>query len=565
VRTEAAVALVLGLALALAHGATWRHGAGEVVPLVDPGVASLDGIVRADVIYQTWLGARQARTWLGAPWRLFETEHCAPSAHSLTVGIPMLGLGLLGAPAALATSNPIRLYNIELLLQSAVSALAMLALATRWTGSRAAGLVAALLFAFHPIRLGHIIHPTVWDISWTVLAVLFAERLLRQGRWRDSAGLAAAIALQIATDFYPLVAASLSALPLGVWLWLRRVPRRASPLQLALPVASAALAAWWVLGPYLAARRSGMLADHAAFFLYARWWSFLPGGTLYFGFALMALGLFGLAARRRTLPGVPGDPRPALVIGAVLSIFVAAGPDTSEQLARIVPFLPRFDPHALLAAVVPGLSSVRGAERLVMGALWIACVLAGAGSARLLALAGRRRRAAAGALVALALVACFGLPFGWLAPDYRLLYAPIHPEPERIAFFEELARQGSEGPVFELPFDAAGGHSALLAPPRILLSAWHGRRTSACFGSVMPPEHAELEQLALRLPERAALARLRQLGFTSVLVHHELGPKRARHWLEPFERATEGADPALRLLLRSRATSAYAIVAEAAH
>lgn len=57
----------------------------------------------------------------------------------------------------------------------------MLTLVSRWTRSRAAGLVAALLFAFHPIRLGNITHPTVWDLSFTVFALYFAERLFAEG------------------------------------------------------------------------------------------------------------------------------------------------------------------------------------------------------------------------------------------------------------------------------------------------------------------------------------------------------------------------------------------------
>lgn len=72
-----------------------------------PGKPALYRVSLADVVYEAWLGGRHAHTLISAPWRLLETEHCAPMAKSLTLGIPMVALGVLGVPAALFTRNPI--------------------------------------------------------------------------------------------------------------------------------------------------------------------------------------------------------------------------------------------------------------------------------------------------------------------------------------------------------------------------------------------------------------------------------------------------------------------------
>lgn len=545
--------LVLLAALAVAHAEIFGAGARVYVPLGQSAVADVptptavpaSDIGTVDATYEAWLVARHARTWW-TPWRLFDTEHCAPGARTLTLGIPMLALGLLGAPAALFSDEPLWIYNFALVLWSAVAALAMYALVLAWTRSRAAALAAALLFAFHAARLDRIMHPTEWDVAWTALALYFAERLCARGRWRDAAGLAAAGALQVATSFYPLVTAAVLALPFGAWLLLRRVALRATWAQAACAAIGVALAAAWVLGPYLAAR--GERLTPRSEFLYMPWSAYLPGSPFFFGALLVVAALAGSGAPRQlTLRGVEGDPRPALWIGALLCAFLAAGSST----------IAGFDPYAALARVVPGLDSVRSVGRLYAGVHLVACVLAGAGVAAAQQLAGRRAREVGAACVAAAWLAVFGLQ---LPMHWRL--APIRPPQTSVDFFAALAAKGDAGPLLELPLDYSSSTlSTLAGPPRILLEAWHRRRTSACFGSYPEPGRAELEALAARLPEREAVDALRAQGFTTVLLHHPEGAAQALRWLRPFELAAAETDPPVRLIERVDAMSAYTLVA----
>jgi hypothetical protein len=84
------------------------------------------------------------------------------------------------------------------------------------------------------------------------------------------------------------------------------------------------------------------------------------------------------------------------------------------------------------------------------------------------------------------------------------------------------------------------------SPPRILLSAYHHRRTSACYGSFFPPGRADLRLDALALPAPAAIARICALGFTTALVH--LDSPRGQYVAEQLRRASQDASGAVRYL-----------------
>jgi hypothetical protein len=562
---RAAVLLVLAAALALAHGEIWLSGATRVVPLTLDGFdVGLRPVAVEDVTFESWLVARQARVLGSRPWRLFETEHCAPEPHSLVFGIPMIALGVLAMPAAPWTQSPIAVYNAALVMWSGLAALAMYLLVASWTGQRAAGLVAALLFAFHPMRLGNITHPAEWDSTWTVFLLYFAERLFAHGRWRDAAGLGASGAMLVATSFYSLLAATLLAVPLGAWLLLRRAPRRVTAAQLACVAACVALATAVLMGPYLGARESARIHARDAFF-FAGWPMYLPGGPFFLGGALLAAALFGVMTPKHVaLSRVAGDPRPALLAGAALVAFVAAGPATAALLTQLGLPVPGFDPYAGLAEWIPGLDSVRAIARLSAAVHMVACVLAGAGVASAIAYAGRRALGAAIALVALAFAVCFhGPPLG--VGPLRWTLEPIAPSPASIEFFEALAAQGNRGALLELPLDFSASETWFFyGPSRILLSGWHGRRTSACFGSFVPPGRKALESLVAYLPTRESIRALREQGFTTIVIHHPNGVLNAPPLLATLDSAANEPDPPLRMLQRIGEMSAYALLDEPA-
>src|SRR5262245_18965226 len=102
-------------------------------------------LCRNDVAFETWLVARHAHTLVRRPWRLFDTEHCAPDEKTLTLGVPMFAMGVLAVPASLL-GDPILVYNTALAALLLVAALAMYCLVAEWTGVPLAGIGAALLY-----------------------------------------------------------------------------------------------------------------------------------------------------------------------------------------------------------------------------------------------------------------------------------------------------------------------------------------------------------------------------------------------------------------------------------
>src|SRR5262245_32846152 len=189
------------LAVALVFADVWRAG-GDRAVLSVRNDSAVQSMIRQDLIFETWLVARHGQTLLRRPWRLFDTEHCAPAEKTLTLGVPMIALGVLAMPGSL-TGEPILAYNLAVAALHWLAALAMYALVTAWTGNPAAGIGAGLLYAFHRLRLDFIYHPAEVDTTWTVFALFFATRLFARGRWRDAIGLALAGAFQIAASFYP--------------------------------------------------------------------------------------------------------------------------------------------------------------------------------------------------------------------------------------------------------------------------------------------------------------------------------------------------------------------------
>jgi hypothetical protein len=508
---HAAALLVFVLAAAAVYGPVWLAGGSEVAPVRPALERGMAQVTRADVIFEAWLVSRHARTLLMAPHRLFDTEHCAPAEKTLALGIPMVTLGALAIPAFLLSGDPVLSYNATLVLLSLVGAVAMYTLVLAWTGAPGAGIAAGLLYSFHPIRLTDITHPTVWDGTWTVFALLFAERLFARGRWRDAAGLAAMTILQIAASFYPLVAAALLTTPFLLWLLVRNGLRHVSVGQLAFVLGSIAIAAAWLLGPYLLAETAlGGGELHRERFTYATLGRLAPGAWLFPGWSMLGLVGFALAARRAwILPRIQGDPRWVLLAGAALAALVAIGHNA----------YPLPNAHRLLALVLPGLDAVRVVLRVFSATHLAFALLAGIGAAALIRLGGRAGVAIATVLVLVCAFEMLRAPSLGIDRTYRWALEEIRPDPAEIAFFDKLAELGDDGPLLEVPVDQTQG-ALWMGAPRIMLSLYHRRRTSACFGSYPPPGREALAALASRLPEPEAIDSLSQMGFTTVIFRH---------------------------------------------
>jgi arylsulfatase A-like enzyme len=506
-----------------------------LVPNTEGGNTGPNSLNAGDLRFVVWLVARNAYTLLEQPRHLFDAEPCYPARKALTLGEPGLTLGLLGLPAWAWSGDPLLTFHAAHFAVVWIAAFAMYLLVTAWTDSPVAGLVAGLLYGFHPVKTLNSVHPYVTDTGWTVLALLFATRLLERGRWRDALGLGLAVALQIGGSPYPLLGAAALSLPLAVWLALRFRAARLRPGPALLALAIPALAAVLVFAPYL-----GTLSEHgdpqrAQF--YIAWSQLLPGGRLFPGWTLAGLALAGVVLPLRR-PG-PG-PRFALLAGALLVAWLASGGSEGEALAaaaqgREAPALRLPNLYGALAAWLPGLAAVRVPGSLYADTHLALGALAGLGSAALLSRLPRGARApAAAALLAAATLAALRPPLPGQTSRPLFARLEVAPAPETLELFRQLDAAGNRGPIF----DATRGLRQ--ASEAVLLSAYHHRRTSACSASLMQREAEKLRSLGDELPRPEAVRALADMGFTTLVQRHPAGA-RGQAMAQRWERQASGA------------------------
>ena len=532
------------LATGWLYGPAFRAGLRERVPSL-PIAPRSRPIVRADHQWAVWAVARNARTLATRPHRLFDAEQCFPDERSLALGEPVIALGLLGVPAWLLSREPVVTYNAALALRTLAAALAMYCLVAAWTGRASAGISAGLLYAFSGISVREVVHPYAADTTGIVLALFFAERLFARGRWRDAVGLAAATSFQLATSFYPIVAAFLVAVPFGSFLLVRYRPWKPRLAQMAVVAIVVAASAAILLGPYMAQYDAGVFSrDLTLHFL--PWSGHLPGRPAFFGWLGLALASFGML-----LPASWGldGPRPglrwALVLAALLSAGMAAGPHGAIDL------------YSPLAAWLPGLDAVRLPHKISSGVHLVLSILAGLGFAGLLRLAAQSRQALDLPIAVAGVAACV-TSVALTLPDYRAV--PVRPKQAHVDFHRDLSATGNEGPIYETPIPGIGGQFTWPGTAAYLvLAEFHHRPTSACYPSHPQPHRPKLEQIERALPAPEAVGDLASLGFTTIVVHHPQFGAGSNVRRNLFARAAGRHGSHLRELQTSSELTAYAI------
>ena len=211
-----------------------------------------------DPLFASWAIAWDA-THLGP--RLVECEHLppAPAVARLFGAFPRAGV-CRSCRSTPRRSNPILCYNLLFLSTFILSGLGAFLLGRELTGSRAAGFVAGLAYAFAPYRFASVPHLQVLSAAWMPF-VLFGLRryFVDAGASRPLAGAAAAwIAQNLSCGYYLLFFSPIVVLYIAWEIIARRpVDRRADPADVAAACGAVALATVPFLLPYLELRRLG--------------------------------------------------------------------------------------------------------------------------------------------------------------------------------------------------------------------------------------------------------------------------------------------------------------------
>ncbi len=159
----------------------------------------------ADAELNEWILAWVAHQLPRSPAHLFEANIFYPEHDSLAFSEPLIVPALMGAPLHWLGASPVFVFNIVLLLGFALTAWAGYVLAFEWTGDRAAGMLAASMFAFNThtlTRLAHVQGIHAWGLALTLLS---ADRILVHARWRDAVWLAVWMTAMAYTSGYLIV------------------------------------------------------------------------------------------------------------------------------------------------------------------------------------------------------------------------------------------------------------------------------------------------------------------------------------------------------------------------
>jgi hypothetical protein len=165
-------------------------------------VIATEATPHQDVYFNMWRLEWFAHALSTQPLRLFDANIFYPEHDTLALSDAMIVEGLVAAPLVWGGTPRVLLHNLLLLGAIALSGAAMFALARYLTGSRAAGIVAGIVFAFAPYRVEHIMHMELQWTMWMPLSFLALHRLFDTGRMKYGLALGACLALQMLSSIY---------------------------------------------------------------------------------------------------------------------------------------------------------------------------------------------------------------------------------------------------------------------------------------------------------------------------------------------------------------------------
>jgi hypothetical protein len=362
-------AALLGLFVALAVVMTWPQARYIATRAID----------HQDVYFNMWRLAWFARALTHAPFDLFDANIFYPETNTLAFSDAMMVEGLIAAPLLWGGLPPVLVHNLLLLGAVVASALGMFVLVERLTQSRAAAVVAGIIFAFAPYRFEHYMHMELQWTVWMPWAFWAVHRTIDSGRWLHGLQAGAFVALQMLSSVYYGIFLA-TVLPMAAGLLLLSVTRDravAALKALALGGVAAAIVCGAYALPYLAAKeRVGERSKDEIVRFSARPSDYLvatPDNRLYGG------GVFVGRSERRLFPG--------LVASLLAMIGLLLRPPTRSSVVYAIALVVAFDmslgfrgfAYPFLYDHVPVFSALRAPARLGIFVILFLAVLAADG------------------------------------------------------------------------------------------------------------------------------------------------------------------------------------------
>jgi hypothetical protein len=346
---------------------------------------------------------------LTQPFHLFDANIFYPHRDALAFSEHVFGIALPLFPLLALGVAPLTVHGVATLVGFAFSGFGAFRLARTLTGSPAAGWVSGIAFAFALYRFGQLPHLPYLFTPWIPLLLEALVLFAREPSRRRAAWLGFTFLMNGLTAIHWLILTTIPLLLSGAVLLVRE--KRIGSRPAALRGGVALLAASVLLLPFLlpyarVAKREGFVRNEAEARLYSarpgdwlvpegrsRTWRSLPGHeppaerSLFPGVLVLALSAVSLLP----FAGAAGGAR---VLGLLWGGLGFLG-----SLGLNAPF------HRVLFEYVPGFAAIRVPARWAMIANLGLALLAGAGALALLERVPRRPRAAALALLSVALLA----------------------------------------------------------------------------------------------------------------------------------------------------------------
>jgi hypothetical protein len=139
----------------------------------------------ADTRLFLWTISWDVHALLHQPLSIFDANIFFPEPRTLAYSEHLIGSAILGAPALLATGNPVLALNVIVLLSCVLSGLGAWYLARRLNVSALAALAAGVVFAFGPARFVRLAQVHVAVVQWIPFALAFMHLYARHRRRRD--------------------------------------------------------------------------------------------------------------------------------------------------------------------------------------------------------------------------------------------------------------------------------------------------------------------------------------------------------------------------------------------
>jgi hypothetical protein len=462
--------------------------------------------VHGDAYFSVWRLAWVAHQLRTDPRQLFDGNIFYPERRTLAYSDAMLLPATVLAPLHWAGVGPLAVYNVAVVATFVLNALAAYLLASRLTRSRAAGVLAGVVFAFSPYRFEHFDHLELQFAFWMPLAALAWHRAVVTDSTRAHLAVAALASAQVLSCiYYSVFLLTWLGVLTVAWLW--RTPRRVvKAVGLGLLPAAVVLAVYSL--PYLSVREhlgDRSADDLAMYSATARDFLSAPATNVLYGWTA-DIG----DNERRLFPGV---------IAAALVVVALWRPDRVRLLhafgllvALLLAVGLNGPIYGLLYEHVLPFRGLRVPARATILVLLGTSVLAAFGLARVRAAV---RHQAVAALVVTALVA-------GASAEY-LSRPAVRPVDARISPWFEWLRHQPDVVIFEWPVTVPWRLWDMIDVEYMYRSTRHWRPLVNGYSGNYPDSYIQLLLRMRTFPDTGSLEYLQRQGVTVLIVHEPEG------------------------------------------